>query len=156
MSNIESIFVEVFFPKSKPILVGLLYWSPNKHRFIKYLQNPLKENNISNIQECYLIGDFNVNLLSGNKMLLHKQYHDSYSQAPPLVKKIYMKLCFPRSLHQLIAELTKTTERTKTLTNHILTNSAEKVIQSSIIEMVLSDHGFIYCTRKIGDKKIFR
>ena len=71
----------------------------------------------------------------------------------PLLKKIYKELCFPRSLHQLIAEPTKTTERTKTLINHILTNSAEKVIQSGAIEMVLSDHGFIYCTRKTWDKK---
>ena len=62
------------------------------------------------------MGDFNVNLLSGNKMLLVKQYYDSYSQAPSLVKK-YMDLCFSHSLHQLIAEPARM-------------NSEEKVIQS--------------------------
>ena len=67
--NIESIFIDIFLPKSKPILVGVLYRPPEKPDFIKHLNNSLKESNISNTQECYLIGDFNVNLLSGNKML---------------------------------------------------------------------------------------
>ena len=114
-------------PKLKQILVGVSYRLPDKLRLIEYLDNSLKESNISNIQECYLIGDFNVNLLRGNKMLLDKQYYDSYSQASPLVTK-YMDLCFSHSLHQLIAEPTRTTDRTKTPIDHILTNSAEKVI----------------------------
>ena len=86
-------------------------------------------------------------------MLLDKQYYDSYSQASPLVTK-YMDLCFSHSLHQLIAEPTRTTDRTKTPIDHILTNSAEKVIQSGVIEMVLSDHGLIYCTRKTSLLKL--
>ena len=39
------------------------------------------------------MGDFNVNLLSGNKILLDKQYYDFYSQGPLLVKE-YMDLCY--------------------------------------------------------------
>ena len=140
-------------PKLKQILVGVSYRLPDKLRLIEYLDNSLKESNISNIQECYLIGDFNVNLLRGNKMLLDKQYYDSYSQASPLVTK-YMDLCFSHSLHQLIAEPTRTTDRSKTPIDHILTNSAEKVIQSGVIEMVLSDHGLIYCTRKTSLLKL--
>ena len=75
------------------------------------------------------MGDFNIKLLRGNKMLLDKQYYDSYSQAPHLVKK-YMDLCFSHSIHQLIAEPTRTTKCTKTRIDHILTNSPEKVIQT--------------------------
>ena len=44
-----------FLPKSKPILVGVSYQPPDKSGFIEYLNNALRENNISNIQECYLI-----------------------------------------------------------------------------------------------------
>ena len=58
---------------------------PDKPGLIEHLDNSLKESNISFIQECQLIGDFNVDLLSGYKMLLEKQHYDSYSQAPPLV-----------------------------------------------------------------------
>ena len=84
-------------PKSKPILVGVLYRPPDKPDFIEHLNNSLTESNISNTQECYLVGDFNVNLLSGNKMPLKKQYSDSYSQAPPIGKKIYRSLLFALS-----------------------------------------------------------
>ena len=45
-------------------------------------------------------------------------------------------------------------ECTKTLIGHILMNSAEKVIQSGIVEMGLSDHGVIYCTRKTSLLKL--
>ena len=70
--NIESILTDIFLPKSKPILVGVLYRPPDKPDFIEHLNNSLKESNISNTQESYLIGDFNINLLSGKKMLLIK------------------------------------------------------------------------------------
>ena len=36
-----------------------------------------------------------------------------------------------------------------TLLDHILTNSDEKVSQSGVIDIGLSDHQMIYCTRKI-------
>ena len=72
-------------------------------------------------------------MLSGNKMLLDKQYYDSYSQVPTLVKK-YMDLCFSHSLQKLIAEPTRTTKRTKTIIDYILTKSAEKVIQVALLK----------------------
>ena len=101
--------------KSKPILVGVLYWPPGKPRFIEYLDNSLKESNVSNIQGCYLMGDFNANLFDGNKMLLDKQYYDSYSQASPLVKKISGSLLFslPTSI---AAEPARTTEHIRQTT----------------------------------------
>ena len=150
--NIEIIFIDIFLPKSKPIFVGVLYRRPEKPDFIEHLDNSLNESNISNTQECYLIGDFNVNLLSGNKMILEKQYSDSYNQGPPIVKS-YIDLCFSHSLHQLIREPTKTTEHTdKTLIDHILTNSPAKIIQSSVIEMRLDE--VIYCSRKTSLLKL--
>ena len=75
--NTENFFIDIFLPKSKPISVGVLYRPSYKPDFIEHLNNYLKESKISNTQECYLICDFNVNLLSGNKMILEKQYSDS-------------------------------------------------------------------------------
>ena len=66
--------MDIFLSKSKPILVGVLYPPPDKPKFVEYLDNSLKECNISNTQECYLMVDFNIKLLRGNKMLLDKQY----------------------------------------------------------------------------------
>ena len=51
-------------------------------------------------------------------------------------------------------EPTRTTEHTKTLTDHILTNSPEKVIQSGVIEMGLSDHQLTYRSRKTSHLKL--
>ena len=145
--NIESIFTDIFSPKSKPFLIGVLYRPPENPYLIEHLNNSLKESNISNTQKCYLIGEFNVDLLSGNKMLLKKQYSNSCSQAPAIGKN-YIDLCFSHSLHQLIMEPTRTTEHTKALIDHILTNSPEKVIQSGVTEMGLPDHELVYCSRK--------
>ena len=77
-SDIESIFVNIFLPKSKPILVGS--YIDDLTNLIEHFNNYLKEGNISNTQERYLIGEFNVNMLNGNKILLKKQYSDSCSQ----------------------------------------------------------------------------
>ena len=52
-------------------------------------------------------------------MLLVKQYYGSYSEAPPLVKT-YMDLCFPHSLHQVIVESPRKTEREQTITDYFL------------------------------------
>ena len=123
--DIESIFIDIFLRKSKPILKGVLYRLPNKLEFVEYHDNSFKESNICNIQESYHIGDFNVNLLSENKMLLKKQYSYFYSHAPHLIKK-YINLCFSHFLHQLIMEKTRTKKHTKTLIDHTLTNSPEK------------------------------
>lgn len=60
----------ICLPKLRPILIGMLYWLSEKPEFIEDLSNSLKEHNISNTQECYLIGHLNVNMLSGSKMLV--------------------------------------------------------------------------------------
>ena len=108
-------FTDIFLSKSKTTLVGILCQPLDKSRFIEYLDNSLlKEGNISNIQECYLMDDFNVNLLSRIKMLLDKYCYDSYSQALSLVKNQWSSGYFP-SIHQLIAEPTWTTKHSKTV-----------------------------------------
>ena len=46
--NIESIFIGIFMQKSKPILEGVLYQSPDKPDFKEHFNNSLKESNIFN------------------------------------------------------------------------------------------------------------
>ena len=125
----------------------MIYQPPDKSGFIEHFDNSLKESCISYIKEFYLMGDFNINMWSGDTMLLDKQYYDSYSQAPHLVKK-YIDLCFSHSLHQLITEPTRTTKHTKSRIDHIFMCSPEKVIQIGVNEMGLTDHELIYCSRK--------
>ena len=43
---------------------------------------------------------------------------------------------------------TSVTSKTATLVDHVLTNSSQKVSQSGVIELDISDHDLVYCTRK--------
>ena len=66
-SNIESIFVGIYLPKSKPILLCILCKPPDKSDFVKRFNNALKETGVLDKQECYLLGDLNINLLLDEK-----------------------------------------------------------------------------------------
>ena len=48
---------------------------------------------------------------------------------------------------------TRTTCSSSTLIDHILTNSREKISQSSVIDIGISDHQLIYLTRKLHRMK---
>ena len=52
------------------------------------------------------------------------------------------------SLEQITTRSTRIADQTATLVDHILTNSPDKVSQSGIIDLGLSDRDLMYCTRK--------
>ena len=114
-----------FLAKSKPILMGVLYRPPDKRGFTEYLDNSLRENSISNILECYLIGYSTVILLSGDKIAVGKtlQHYDSNSLPPLLVKN--MNLYFSQYLYWIIVEPVRSTKCTKILFAKILKNSTK-------------------------------
>ena len=60
---------------------------------------------------------------------------------------------FSFSLEQLISIPTRVTNKTATLKDHVLTNSSQKVSQSSVIELGLHDHDLVYCKRKTPSLK---
>ena len=70
----------------------------------------------------------------------------------PLTKP-YKEIFSLYGLKQLIESPTRITVTTSTLIDHILTNSHEKVSQSGVIDVSLSDHQIIFCTRKIYKQK---
>ena len=49
---------------------------------------------------------------------------------------------------QLIKEHTRVTSTSKSIIDHILCNVSEKVCQSGVISLGLSDHYLTFCTRK--------
>ena len=49
----------------------------------------------------------------------------------------------------MIKTATRITKYTSSLLDHVITNSEERVIQSGVIEVGLSDHQMIFCSRKI-------
>ena len=65
----------------------------------------------------------------------------------PFVSK-YKELCQTFSLKEIIQEPTRVTSTTSSLLGHILTNAGWKISQKGVIDVGLSHHQLIYCTRK--------
>ena len=68
--------------------------------------------------------------------------------------KNYFQFCSLYGLEQLIKSPTRVTYSTSSLIDHILKTFPERVLQQGIIDVGLSDHQLIYCTRKFSRTKV--
>ena len=68
--------------------------------------------------------------------------------------KNYFQFCSLYCLEQLIKSPTRVTYSTSSLIDHILTTFSERVSQQGMIDVGLSDHQLIYCTRKFSRTKV--
>ena len=59
--NIENIFIDLLFPKTKPISVGIIYKPPSQTQFLEQMITEFEALDLNN--EIYVLGDFNINLL---------------------------------------------------------------------------------------------
>ena len=137
VDEMESIFFDILLPKSKPILIGVLYRPPNQYNFLKNFSDKLNTIFDINYQEMYILGDINID----KKSPLAKQYNE---------------ICCLHGLKQLINSPTRITINTSTILDHILTNSKEKVSDSGVIDVSLSDHQMIFFTRKNSKQKFYK
>ena len=87
------------------------------------------------------------------KIFFEKKWYTSKLKSLPSLTKEYFDFGYSYSLEQLISVPARITESTATLIDHVLTNPPHKIIQSGVIEMSLSDHELIYCTRKTAKLK---
>ena len=134
-SDIEHIFLDLLLPNTKPILIGVVYRPPKQAGFLYKISIALESFPNFNIHETYILGDLNINLLHNG-------------QTVPMGIKKYRDFCSIQSLTQIIKNATRITETSSSLLDHILTNSTDKIAQSGIINVGLSDHQMIFCTRK--------
>ena len=86
-------------------------------------------------QEVYILGDLNLNLIFEGRRI------------PNGIKR-YREFCALHGLKQIIDSPTRVTKTSSTILDHILTNSKDKISQFGVIDVGLSDHQLIYCTRK--------
>ena len=133
--DVENIFFDLLLPKAKPILVGILYRPPSSSGFLKKLDLAISKTENFDNQEVFILGDLNIDLMSsrGSKSNGIKRYKE---------------FCSLHGLRQLIQEATHITETSETLLDHIISNSTQKVSQHGVLNLGLSDHQMIYCTRK--------
>lgn len=139
-ADIENIFFDIQLPKSRPLLVGVLYRPPTANGFLDKLTLAISKTNNFDNQEVYILGDLNINL--NNKSELSNGL------------KRYKEFCSLHGLKQIIKTPTRTTDRSTSLLDHILINSSSKISQQGVLNLGLSDHQLIYCTRKTTRSKI--
>ena len=101
-------------PKTKPILVGIIYNPPNQSEFLDKLSTALSETELCDNQEIYLLGDLNINLIKHGRYLLegNKLVHHITSG---IVKKLF-EFCTSHGLTQMITLPTRISENTSSTT----------------------------------------
>ena len=135
-SEIENIFFDILLPKTKPILIGILYRPPEQSKFLDNLSTSISQTCSFNEQEVYILGDLNINLINSQK------------HTPNGIKR-YKEFCSLHGIEQLLTLPTHITKNSSSLLDHVLTNSADRISQFGIVNVGLSDHQLIYCARKI-------
>ena len=130
--NIECSFIETFshdkhFPERT--LIGVVYRPPGTsvELFHVILTNMLNKIKVEN-RRCYLMGDFNINLLNYES---HTQTND------------FLDLMYSFSLYPLIDKPTRVTSHSSTLIDNIFSNSFQDQL-SGILYTDVSDHLPIY------------
>ena len=104
-------------------------------------------------QECYLLGNLNINLILDKKEIFsNKKYGTDGQNLPPLTNS-YLEFFFSYSLEQLISIPNRVTSKTATLIDHVLTNFSQIVSQCSVIKLGISDDDLVYCSRKTPSLK---
>ena len=118
-NGVESIFVDIHLPKTKPFTVGIFYRPPDKAKFIETITEDFYNLNPEN-NDLFILGDMNINL-------------NEKKSACPLVKK-YKEFISTFGLKQLIQQPTRITSSSSSLIDHVLTNANNKISQSGIID----------------------
>ena len=129
VKGLEAVWVELLMPKSKGFLIGAYYRPPKDDTFIDNLETSL--NKLDPSAEFYILGDINIDYANVNGSLFKKYAH---------VLNLF-------NCKQLISEATRITDNTKTVLDHIVTNSKDRVSYHGILNCSLSDHLPIFFTR---------
>lgn len=125
-SRIESLFVEICRPRTKNIIVGIVYRPPDQRvdEFIKcneaLMMKVSRENKV-----CYLMGDYNLNLLN----------YENHQFTSEFLDIMYSCMFVP-----LISRPTRITSNTATLIDNIFSNNLENHAFSGLFFTDISDH----------------
>ena len=86
--NLENIFIDLWFPKAKPISVDIFYKLPSQTRFLVQMVTEFESLELNN--ELYILGDFNIDLLFKGNCILNKTYEieNHFKDFSPEIKKM--------------------------------------------------------------------
>ena len=137
----------MLLPNTKPIIVGTIYLPLDQTNFMEIFNENLRKVDTKNV-ETYILGDFNINLWQNGHYVFQKHNLLSCHSVPNDVKN-YFDFCTMFGLKQLIESPTRITCSSSSIIDHILASFPDRVTQQGILNVGLSDHQLIYCTRKI-------
>ena len=138
-----------FFTSFKGSCCGYVYRPLRLGNFTETITEHFSKIN-TNDTKIYILGDFNINLLAKQNY----KFYQTNTQSLSSEAKNYFQFCSLYGLEQLIKSPTRVTCITSSLIDHILTAFLERVSHQGIIDVGLSNHQLIYCTRKFSRKKI--
>ena len=116
--NLENTFIDLLFPNTKPISVGIFYKPPSQTRFLEQIITEFESLALNN--ELYVLGEFNINLLFNGNCILNKT-HEIKNHCKDFLPEIknYSEFCSIYGFKQLINCPTRITCHTSTLIDHI-------------------------------------
>ena len=117
-----------------------VYRSPSQTSFLETMDEHFyKRDTIS--KETYILGDLNI------KYVFEECSTTVCNTMPHDVRK-YQEFCNVFNLKQLISCPTRITCSCSTIIGHIIASYPKRVSQKGIIDIGISDHQLIFCTRK--------
>lgn len=130
--ELEATWIQLNLPKTKPIIISSVYRPPNfdMNEFTSTLESIL--HTVSET-EVIILGDLNCDMHKPRNIFTQK----------------LKQVCGLFNLENLINLPTRVTENTSTCIDLILTNHSEKISQSGVISLGMSDHSLVYAVRKL-------
>ena len=122
--EIKYIFVEILLPKTKPLIIGIIYRPPNQSNFLEIINTNFEKLD-TDTKESYILGDFNINMHQNNKYIVPDDNTISSKCLSSDIKN-YHQFCTMQGLKQLIKSPTHVTCSTSTLIDHILASFSER------------------------------
>jgi hypothetical protein len=123
---IESLFVEIINPNGKNSIVGTIYRPPNQNiaSFLEEINKILSIITKDN-KHCYIMGDFNLDLL----------HYDSHHFTQEFLDSLFSHMLIP-----LVTKPTCVTSHSATLIDNIFTNCFQQNTLNGLILNDISDH----------------
>ncbi|VDI48434.1 Hypothetical predicted protein [Mytilus galloprovincialis] len=138
ISSIESLWIEIKFPNTNSILIGIFYRPPSS--FQSWIDSAEKEIDKASAEnkEIILLGDFNINFSHINHTVVGNQkWKDCIN--------LY-------GLQQIVHKPTRVTDKCATTIDHIYTTDVDHIIEVKVPSYAVSDHYPVCVTRKLNPK----
>ena len=126
--DLEAVWINIYLPKTKPFIVASVYRPQNQTGFTATFDELLKTTDPS--VETYILGNINICLLKPKIGLA----------------KSYLSVLNNHGFTQLIDQPTRVADRSSVL-DHVICKFSDKVSQSGVVPIGLSDHCMTFCTR---------